>query len=372
MAPPQEQDNEFIDDIARYNHYDKIKKRMYIIYNEVDEYSNIVNELHAPNTFLISILMHSELDNLFNDWMPEWAYSPYVSKSLFSPTMEIIKVSQGDIGCVSANSLQDDSQNPTSIYASTINTNVNSYFYNPDSSLDDLIRWVIYDFPRTLRNTHRDPTVTSNPEIVSFYETHSKTLDDPYNPMNLDNIQKITKTSNSELINKSYFTYENDAHFMFMNDRHPHIVKSDIYDMRGIQMVNLNNGKIYNIGTVEGLRKLLNDHYINSERIIRNILSNNPETIPFELFSYYGEPKILKYNGLIHFFSKITMTNIMKILNVIGVEKAFIFDGSCSGLTDLKNVRTIKDRNALGRKKTNKNKNKNKKKYKRKTLKYKR
>jgi hypothetical protein len=344
---------------------------MYIINGELDQYRNIKKTLHAPNTFLISILMHSELDNLFNDWMPEWAYSPYVSKSLFSPTIEIIKVSQGDIGCLSVNAFQSDLEPLTTIYASTINTNVNSYFYNPDSSLDELISWVIYEFPTTLRNTHRDPVVTYDPEIVSFYETHSKTLDNPYNPMNLDNIQKITKTSNSELINKSYFTYENDPHFMINNERHPHIVKSDIYDMRGIQMVNLNNGKIYNIGTVEGLRKLLDDHYINSERVIRKILSNNPETIPFELFSYYGEPKILKYHGLIHFFSKITMTNIINILNLIGVEKAFIFDGSCSGLTDLKNVRTIKDRNALGRKKTNKNKKKYKK-YKRKTLKYKR
>ena len=178
----------------------------------------------------------------------------------------------------------------------------------------------------------------------------------------------ITKTSKSNLINKHYFTYKNDTGFRWRNDESPHIITSSIFNMRGIQIVNLNNGKIYNIGTVEGLQKLLSDHGINSEPFIKEILSNNPETIPFELFSHYGRRNKLKYHGSIHFFSHMTMENIVKILNAIGSEKTFIADSSCSGLTDMKHVKSIKDRNALGKIKTKNNK----KKYKRKTLKYKR
>jgi len=371
MAPPQEseeEDNEFIDDTSRYDHYDKIKKRMYIIKDEIDQYSNIRKELHAPNTFLISIRMHSELDNLFSDWAPEWAYSPYVSKRLFSPTMEIVKVAPGDIGC---NTLAgwNGGDVSGSIYAQTIQSEADMYFYRPETSLATFTSWFMRDFPRTLRNNHRDPTITPSPNVISFYKTHSKTLDDPYNPMNINNIQTITKTSNSELINKHYYIYKDDAFFK-IEKKKLHIVTSAIYDMRGVQIVNLNNGKIYNIATVEGVRKILTDYHINSESNIRKILSNNPETIPFELFSQYsnGVKTRLKYHGLIHFFSEMTMANIVEILNLIGSEKVFIADGSCSGLTNLKHVKTIKDRNAFGRKQTKNHK----KKYKRKTLKYKR
>ena len=204
MAPPQEseeEDNEFIDDKARYDHYDKIKKRMYIIEYELDQYSNIQKELHAPNAFLISIRMHSGLDYLFSDWAPEWLYSPYVSKRLFSPTMEIIKVSQGDVGCLSS-SAPYEMGSLESIYSLMLNSEVERYFYTSYGTIESFTRWFTGHFPETLRFTHRDPGITYHDSIVSFYKTHSKTLDDPYNPMNLSNITPF-------LISNAHFIWLN-------------------------------------------------------------------------------------------------------------------------------------------------------------------
>jgi hypothetical protein len=55
-------------------------------------------KVFLPNTFLISIRMHSTLDSLFNYFTPEFIYSPFVPKKLFSPNMTIVKVQNGDIG----------------------------------------------------------------------------------------------------------------------------------------------------------------------------------------------------------------------------------------------------------------------------------
>ena len=67
---------------------------------------NIVNNLEPPqhsnsfppNTYMVSIKMHSQLNNVFNDWLPEWIYSPFVSKKLYGDNLNIIKVNNGDVG----------------------------------------------------------------------------------------------------------------------------------------------------------------------------------------------------------------------------------------------------------------------------------
>jgi hypothetical protein len=371
MAPPPESSEEYVNKREKFI---KEGKNVVTVANsfEFNDINTPSSKMFPPNTFVVSLYMHSSLDDKFTNslqrFIPEWIYTPFVPKKLFTPSLNIRKVNTADIGTVARLAYSASKSFNSKLYEGTTKNkillgNIDKYFSEKGSS-KVFTDWFVHKLPELIRyNQRNDKKLKSKVDphnIEDFYSKQSMSLNNSYNPLNVPNVQTVTKTSPTELINKRYSLYTTDLHNGVFYD----------FDEWGIQIVNLHTGETHrNVGTIEGLTQIATRYDFDANPIIEKIRSNtNANTyiekreIPVELFQIKPREPCCTYKGHFSFFPVIEMSNIVSILSHMGAEQVFMVDHSCSVLTDLSHVKTIKDRNALGRKKTKK----------RKTLKHKR